>query len=178
MAHRSLRQFLPLMPIPERLTIGHSVGVFGTHGELKISIETDFPERFKQLKRVFICDKEFEAEACRLHRAMALLKLRGVDDANGADALVDCDVAVAIEDSVKLEPGRYYIYQIEGLRVETREGEYLGTVAEILQTGANDVYIVKDADRPEILLPAIASVIKQIDIEHGRMVVELMDGLR
>ncbi len=160
---------------PERLIIGTVVGVFGVRGELKVRIETDFPERFKQLKRVFICDAAYDVTRSRLHQGMALLKLNGLDDANHAADLDDCSVEVALDDAVKLKANQYFLYQIEGLRVETMDGEPLGTVSEILQTGANDVYVVATLEGKEILLPAIAQVIKQIDLEHGKMIVELMD---
>lgn len=166
------------MPKPERLIIGTVVGVFGVRGELKVQIETDFPERFKSLQRVFICDAEYEVERGRLYKGMALLKLKGVDDANRALELDDCSVGVALADAVRLEEGQYFLYQIEGLQVETLDGESLGTISEILQTGANDVYVVATPDGKELLLPAIKQVIKRIDIEHGKLIVELMEGLR
>jgi 16S rRNA processing protein RimM len=164
------------MPEPKRLIIGQVVGVFGVSGELKVNIETDFPEHFETLKHVFVCDQMYAVERGRLHGGQALLKLKGVDDANRAAELGECMVEVALEDSVKLQPNQYFIYQIEGLQVETVEGEALGTVSEILQTGANDVYVVATPDGKEILLPAIAQVIKQIDLERGRIIVKLMEA--
>lgn len=163
------------MTKPDRLIIGRVVGVFGVRGELKVHIESDFPERFDHLTRVFICGDEYAAEHSRLHQSMALLKLKGVDDANRAGELDDCDVEVALTDAVALRPGQYFIYQIEGLRVEKTSGELLGTISEVLQTGANDVYIVATPDGKELLLPAIPQVVKQVDVEGGRMVVELME---
>ena len=164
-----------MMPKPKRLIIGTVVGVFGVHGELKVQIETDFPERFQTLGRVFIGDSAHDVERSRLHQTMALLKLKGIDDANAAGKLEKCIVAVALDDAVKLKDDQYFLYQIEGLLVETLDGKALGTVSEVLQTGANDVYIVSTHDGKEILLPAIKQVIKQIDLEHGKMIVQLMD---
>ena len=158
--------------------IGTVAGPFGLNGELKVLIETDFPERFSQLKRVFVGGVEFEAESARLHRGFALLKLRGIDDANRALELEKDDVEVAIEDAVVLPPGKYFVYQIEGLRVETIAGEELGVISAVWQTGANDVYQVMAPGQKELLLPAIPQVIKSVDLERGVMVVELMEGLR
>jgi 16S rRNA processing protein RimM len=166
------------MAKPERLIIGKIVGVFGVRGELKVQIESDFPERFKSLERVFICDAEYNVEHGRLYKGMALLKLKGVDDATRALELDDCWVEVTLADAVQLRPDQYFLYQIEGLQVETLDGEVLGTVSEILQTGANDVYVVGTPNGKELLLPALKQVIKQIDLEGGRMIVELMEGLR
>jgi 16S rRNA processing protein RimM len=163
---------------PERLLIGRVAGAFGLRGELKVMIETDFPERFRQLKRVFVGGVQYEAESARLHHGAALLKLRGIDDANRALQLQRCDVEVALEDAVVLPAGRYFVYQIEGLRVETISGEALGVIGAVWQTGANDVYQVITPDRTEILLPAIPQVVKSVDLERGLMIVELLDGLR
>jgi len=79
---------------------------------------------------------------------------------------------------VQLEADKYFIYQIEGLQVETTSGEVLGVISEVLQTGGNDVYVVSTSAGGELLLPAIRQVVKQIDLERGKMVVELLEGLR
>lgn len=166
------------MARPERLLIGRVAGAFGVHGELKVLIETDFPERFSCLKRVFVGGAEYEAESARLHHGVALLKLRGIDDANRALKFQKDDVEVALEDAVVLPAGRYFVYQIEGLRVETVSGEALGVIGAVWQTGANDVYQVISPGKKELLLPAIPQVIKSIDLDGGLMVVELLEGLR
>jgi 16S rRNA processing protein RimM len=166
------------MQTPERLLIGRVGGVFGVRGELKVEIETDFPERFKGLKRVFVCGSEYEAEGSRLHAGRVLLKLKGIDDPNAAAELDRCEVEVAYADRVQLPPGQYFIHEIEGLRAETVDGELLGTVSEVLQTGANDVYIIATPDGGELLLPAIPQVIKEVDLAGGRLLVVLMEGLR
>lgn len=152
--------------------------MFGLRGELKVHIESDFPERFETLRRVFVGGEEHTAEAARLHQGMALLKLHGVDDATAASQFGRCAVEVALEDAVPLDEGKYFIYQIEGLQVETTDGEALGTLGEVLQTGGNDVYIVNTPAGGELLLPAIKQVVKQIDLENGKLVVQLLDGLR
>lgn len=166
------------MPVPDRLVIGRVVGVFGVRGELKVHIETDFPERFETLARVYLCGEQYEAEGARLHQGMALLKLRSVDDPEAAAEFAGCEVEVALADAVRLEEGRYFIYQIEGLQVETTDGEVLGTISEILQTGGNDVYVVTTPAGGELLVPAIKQVIKRIDLENGTMCVDLPEGLR
>ena len=166
------------MARPERLLIGRVAGAFGVHGELKVLIETDFPERFSQLKRVFVGGVEHEAESARLHHGIALLKLRGIDDASRALEFQKDDVEVALEDAVVLPAGRYFVYQIEGLRVETVSGEDLGVIGAVWQTGANDVYQVLSPDKKELLLPAIPQVIKSVDLDRGLIIVELLEGLR
>jgi 16S rRNA processing protein RimM len=95
---------------------------------------------------------------------------------DAAEALRGRDVEVAASDALRLPRGQFYWHQVIGLRVESSTGEALGTVADILETGANDVYIVR-GPRGEILLPAIKEVIKRIDPQAGRMLVELVPGL-
>jgi 16S rRNA processing protein RimM len=117
-------------------------------------------------------------EGFRLHQGRVLLKLEGCDDRTAAEALRGAFVQVPIEEAIPLDEGEYYEHQIVGLAVWTAKGEALGEVVEILYTGANDVYVVRGLDRSEILIPAIAGVILKVDLEAGRLVVELPEGLR
>jgi 16S rRNA processing protein RimM len=105
-----------------------------------------------------------------------VLSLEGVEDRDAADALRGWLVQVPEQEAWKLPKGQYYWHQIVGLDVVTTDGRKLGTVAEILETGANDVYIIKREDG-ELLLPAIKDVVKKISPERGEMVVELLPGM-
>jgi len=105
-----------------------------------------------------------------------LLKLGGCDDRNAAEGLRGLLVQVPVDDAVPLEEGEYYHFQIVGLRVETDAGELLGRVVEVLETGANDVYVVR-GPRGEVLLPAVESVVDVLDPAAGRMVVHLLPGM-
>lgn len=167
------------MLAPRYLIIGRVLKPFGVRGELKIEILTAFPERFASLRQVFLGDdaKSFRVESARaLNHSLARLKLAGIDTPEAAATLRHQLVYVARTDAVPLPPHRVYLYQTIGLRVTTTEGVVLGQVTDVLDTRANDVYIVHDGRR-EILLPAIPQVIKEINLERGEMVVELMDGL-
>ncbi|MBM3127172.1 MAG: 16S rRNA processing protein RimM [Chloroflexi bacterium] len=167
-----------LMDKPAHLIIGRVRKPFGVRGELKIEILTDFPERFASLRQVFLGDdaKSFAVESARLHSGAALLKLAGIDTPEDAATLREQLVYVAREDAVALPADHLYLYQLIGLRVKTRDGAALGEITEVLDTRANDVYIVSDGTR-EILLPAIPDVVKEIDLARGEMLVELIDGL-
>ncbi len=163
---------------PRYLIIGRVLKPWGYRGDLKIEILTEFPERFASLQTVYLGDdaKSFSVERARQHGKFARLKLKGVDTPEAAAALRGQLVRVAIEDAVPLPAGKIYLYQVIGLRVVTTAGQSLGEITDVLDTAANDVYIVRDGAR-EILLPAIPQVIQATDLARGEMIVELLDGL-
>jgi len=105
-----------------------------------------------------------------------LLKLGGCDDRNGADELRGMLVQIPLKEAAPLEEGEYYHFQLIGVRVETESGEWLGQVVEVLETGANDVYVVR-GPWGEVLLPAVNDVILELDLELRRMVVHLLPGM-
>lgn len=143
-----------------------------------MAIETDFPQRFQRLKRVYLGEKaiSFVLERSRLHKGHALLKLGGCDDRDAAEELRGQLVQIPIEEAMPLDEDEYYVYQIVGLDVWSTEGEHLGKVSEILFTGANDVYVVQ-REKGEILIPAVEDVVLEVDLAGGRLTVELMEGL-
>ncbi len=169
---------------PRYLVVGQVLGTHGLGGELKVEILTDDPHRFGLLKRVLIGLEDQEPvpwplESYRLHKGRALLKLRGCDDRTTAETLLGYLVQVPLAEAIPLEEGEYFEHQILGLEVWTVSGECLGEVTGILYTGANDVYVVRnlDPDHPEILIPALEDVVLEIDLEAGRLLVELPEGL-
>lgn len=171
-------------PEPRFLAIGQVVGVHGVRGELKVEALTDDPQRFGQLEEVFVGPDGEDAVAWtvsgyRLHKGRILLKLEGLEDRTAAEAFRGLLVQVPMEEAAPLEEDEYYEHDILGLEVWTRAGEYLGRIEEILYTGANEVYVVYDAglERGEILIPAIGDVVLAVDLEAGRMEIDLMEGL-
>ncbi len=163
---------------PEYLAIGQVIGPRGVRGELRLAILTDAPERFHQLKRVFLGEehKPHFVEGARLHVGQALLRLRGITDRSAAEIWRGAYVYVALADALPLEQDEYYYHQIVGLAVETAQGEPLGSVRGVLATGGNDVYVIASA-QGELLLPAIKSVILEVDLEAGVMRVCVPEGL-
>lgn len=151
---------------------------WGFRGELKIEILTDFPDRFASLSKVFLGEdaKPFSVELARLHGRAALLKLQGIDTPEDAAKWRDALVQVARSEAVPLPEGQLYLYQVLGLVVKTTKGETIGKIVQVLDTGANDVYVIQ-SDTREILIPAIPSVIKETDLELGEMIIEPMEGL-
>lgn len=169
---------------PRFLVIGKVLGAHGVGGELKVQVISEDPHRFGRMEQVYIGLEDGEPEPralerFRLHKGNALLKLVGCDDRGTATSLRGYLLQVPIEDAIPLEDGEYYEYQILGLEVWTVSGEHLGRVVEVLATGANDVYLVHGTypGHKEILIPALESVVLEIDLEGVRMVVELPEGL-
>jgi 16S rRNA processing protein RimM len=166
-------------PEPRFLAIGRVVRPFGIRGELKVELLTEYPEQLGRLRTVYLGPQAEPrtVEGVRLHQDAALFKLVGCDDRTTAEALRGVLVQIAWEDAVPLEEDEYYEHQIVGLTVVEEDGTLLGRVTEIISTGANDVYVVVGPEG-ELLLPAIESVILEIDLEADQMVVHMLDGLR
>jgi 16S rRNA processing protein RimM len=177
------------------LAIGRVVRAHGLRGEVSVTILTEFPERFKTTEWVYL-GNEFEAtpyrlESYRWHKKNILLTLASVTDRTQAEELKGQLVQVPVEEAVPLPEGAYYLYQLIGLEAITTTGQRLGVITDILETGANDVYVVKNnavgnngiennglaSKEREILLPAIADVVKSVDLEKGQIIVEVIDGL-
>ena len=151
----------------------------GVHGEMKVHPTTDDPGRFKKLKEVIVRQQNREeripVESARFFKDTVLLKLRGVDDMDRAERFRKAELLVERKDAVPLKENEYYAADLLGMQVY--EGErHLGELTEVLTTGANDVYVVKDENR-EILIPAIKECIKNVDVEENRMEVHLLEGL-
>lgn len=164
-------------PVPY-LIIGRVLKPWSYRGELKIEILTDYPNRFASLQKVYLGDdaKPFLVERAHLHGKHVLLKLQGIDSTEAAAKLRDQLVHVARQDAVELPKGQHFIHELIGLRVITTEGVTLGTIEEVIDTRANDVYVVRDGTR-EILIPATEEIVKEIAVERGEMVIKMMDGL-
>lgn len=160
------------------LVVARIVSPQGNKGEVKAAIVTDFPERFASTRTVFVGPEHqrYEVEHHRFLDDAVVLKLRGVDTIDQAEGLRGKVVEVPEGEAVRLPPDHYYWHQVIGLRVVTPRGEYLGTIDDILETGANDVYVVH-GPRGELLIPAIRQVVKSVDLDRGTVTVELMPGL-
>jgi 16S rRNA processing protein RimM len=169
---------------PRFLALGQILRPHGIRGELRMRILTDYPERIAQLAQVFVADDveagdpvAYQVTHMRMHQNYGLLQLAGVEDRNQAELFRDLYVLVAIEDAVPLEEGEFYLYQLIGIAVQTETGEILGHIQDVLETGANDVYIVDSPEHGEILIPATAETIIHTDIQQQVMTVKLPDGL-
>lgn len=166
---------------PRFLTIGEVLRPHGVRGEMRIRAITELPQRFTWLKTVYMGKNPQTAvaltvETARLHQGFALLKCDGIDDRDAVDLLRGHFLYVPEADAIPLEEGEYYLYQLEGLTVVTDDGQTLGKLVDVLETGANNVFVV-ETDKGQLLLPDIKDVILDIDFENGRMTVHLLEGL-
>ena len=164
------------------LQVGVITSTHGVRGEVKVFPTTDDAARFKKLKNVILdTGKEkidLEIAGVKFFKNMVILKFKGIDDINDVEKYRKKSLFVTRENAVKLKKNEYFIADLIGLKVMTDEGEALGEVTEVLQTGANDVYEIRTEDGEEILLPAIKECVKEVDIEGGSMLVHLLPGLR
>ena len=164
---------------PRFLVIGRVTRPHGVHGEVRAEIHTDVPERFTWLKELYLGERDpmpVAVESVRFHKKFVLLKLAGYDSRDAADGLRRTWLQVPVDESIPLEPGEYFLYQLIGLEVYTDEDEHLGQVAEVIETAANNVFLVRGT-RGEVLLPDIDDVILKVDVANGRITVHLIPGL-
>lgn len=172
------------MADPRYLLLGEVLRPHGIRGELRVRILTDYPDRIRQLEHVYIGTSPdavdavaFKVEHLRMHQGYGLLKLSAIRDRNEADLLRERYVMVRLEDAVPLEEGEFYLYQLIGVNVQTLQGEELGRLTDVLETGANDVYIVDSPTYGEVLIPVTDETIISTDIDARLIVVDLPDGL-
>ena len=158
--------------------VAQVLAAHGIRGELKCRVVTDFPKRrFKPGKTVILRGERHTIQAARVQGMTVLLKLAEVGDRTVAETYHGADVEVPTEDAGPPPRGQFYWHQVIGLRVEhATTGEPLGKVSDIIETGANDVYVVR-GERGEILVPAIKDVVRRIDPAAGRMLIEPLPGM-
>jgi 16S rRNA processing protein RimM len=174
---------------PLFLAVGRVTRPHGLRGEVRVEIHTDSPERFARYKRVYLAPARPERgllvasegvayvlEGHRFHQNAVLLKLKGVDDRTQAEALRELWVWIPAADAAPLRDGDLFVHQLMYMRVTTVDGEPLGEIVDVIETGANLVYVVR-GPRGEILLPDTDEVVLDIDLEAGQMTVHLIDGL-
>lgn len=162
----------------EPIIVGRIVSAHGLLGAVKAEALSDVPHRFDVGQTLHVCGAPYAiSSSIRASHRQVVLKFRGLDTLAGARGLVGEWMTVPRESAPALPEGGYFHFQLLGLKVFTKGGERLGRVREVLETGSNDVYVVSD-DGGELLLPALADVILEIDLAQGVMVVDLPDGLR
>ena len=164
----------------KRLEIGQIVNTFGIKGEVKVVPFTDDISRFDELKKVYIKnknqEKQYKIENVKYHKNMVLIKFSGIDKIEDAEMLKNKYLEIDREDAIPLEEGTYFIADLIGLEVYTEDGNLLGKVEDIYNTGSKDIYVVKDELGKQVLLPGIDEVIKEVKLDD-RIIVHLIPGL-
>lgn len=163
------------------IAVGEVLGTQGNKGEVKVAALTDTYERWLELERVYVfvdgLQQALFLEKVRPFKGFVLVKFRGIDDISAAEVYQGAFLWLPETERPPLPPDRFYTDQVIGLRVETLTGRPLGRVAEVLFTGGNDVYVLRGGEDGEILLPALKSVVRTVDLEAGIMQVQLPPGL-
>jgi len=169
-------------PEPQYIVVGRVLRPHGVRGEFRMEIITDYPERLEEHGHLYLAPphspndvERYPLEKIRPHQGILLVKLGGCDDRNAAEELRGMLVEIPLEEAVPLEEDEYYLFQVIGSRVETEEGEWLGQLDEILETGANDVYVMH-GPWGEVLLPAVDSVVLEIDPVERTIIVRPPPG--
>lgn len=163
------------------LQVGVISSTHGIAGEVKVFPTTDDVNRFDYLKDV-ILDTGREklnltVAGVKYFKNMVILKFKGIDNINDVEKYRGCSLWVTRENAVELGEDEYFVCDMIGLDVITDEGEKLGELTDVIQTGANDVYVVKTKEGKEVLLPAIAQCVLNVNLEENTMTVHVMDGL-
>ena len=163
------------------LELGQIVNTFGIKGQVKVLPFKDDIKKFEKLKEIYIEKKHelklFQIEKVNYSKNMVILKLKGIETPEEAEKLRSSYLKINRKDAKKLPEGTYYIADLIGLDVYTDENKLLGKVDYIYNTGSNDIYVVKDEQGKEILLPAIKEVLKQVDLENKKIIVHIIKGL-
>ena len=165
----------------ELYQVGAITQTHGIRGEVKVFPMTDDVSRFKNMKELILdTGKEqivLEVTSARPQKNLVILKFKGIDNINDVEKYRKKSLYVTRENAVKLKKDEYFIADLIGMKVSTDEGEELGTLSDVMQTGANDVYVISMTDGEEVLIPAIRDCIRDVDVEQGQMCVHLLPGL-
>ena len=163
------------------LQVGIITSTHGVRGEVKVYPTTDDPRRFRRLKEVVLdTGREklnLEIEGVKFFKQFVILKFKGLDNINDIEKYRQKSLYVTRKNAVRLQRDEYFIADLIGLKVQDEDGTELGTVKDVIETGANDVYEVEMADGRSLLWPAIKQCILNVDVENGTMQVHVLEGL-
>jgi len=166
----------------ELVAIGRILAPHGVKGEVKVEPLTFDPKRFEELRDIYVLREKGvaasprELQRVRFHKGLLIVKFSGCEDRNTAELFRRGYIMIEEKQRLQLPEDTYFIDDILGMDVVTEEGEYLGRVVDVMQLGANDVYVL-EGEKGEILLPAIKDVIKEVRLEEKKMIVHIIEGL-
>jgi len=163
------------------LQVGVISSTHGVRGEVKVFPTTDDAKRFKKLKQVILDTgrehRVLEIEQVKFFKQLVILKFKGIDNINDIEKYKGKSLLVDRKNAVKLQKNEYFIADMIGLSVFTEDGEFFGELKDVMETGANDVYVIQSEQHGEVLVPAIKQCILEVDVEQRKMVIHLMKGL-
>lgn len=166
--------------LDELLLVGYVTHAHGVRGQIRLHALTDRPEHLNTVKTVYLGDdfKPFALRRAAEHKASVLIvTLGGVETREAAEALRGSEVFIRERDAQPLAPDEYYLHDLPGLSVENVAGEALGTVKDVVETGANEVLVVVRPDGGELLVPMIKDVVKRLDVAAKLVVIEPLPGM-
>jgi len=165
----------------KQLQVGVISSTHGVRGEVKVFPTTDDVTRFRQLKKVYLdTGREMlplEIQNVKFFKQFAILKFKGIDNINDIEKYRGKSLMIDREDAVDLDEDEYFIADMIGMKVCTEDGSEFGTLKDVMETGANDVYIIDSMEHGEVLIPAIRECILDVDMDEERMTIHLMEGL-
>lgn len=165
----------------DRFQVGVISSTHGVHGEVKVYPTTDDARRFKRLREVILDtgkgDSILEIETVKFFKQMVILKFKGIETPEEAQKLRQKSLYVTRENAVRLGRNEYFIADLMGMKVLDEKEIQIGTLTDVLETGANDVYVIEMTDGRELLLPAIKECVLNVDVEKAEMKIHILDGL-
>lgn len=160
------------------IKVGKIVNTHGVKGYVKCIPMTDDLERFEELKHVYTEKDDLKRSISDVwfQKGMVYLKLKNIDDMNSAETFKDTYISI-LEDQLRVLPNdSYYLFDLEGMDVYSTQGDYIGKISDVFQTGANDVYEVKNNNK-SYLIPAIKDVVKSVNVQDKKMIINVIEGL-
>ncbi|WP_026487887.1 ribosome maturation factor RimM [Butyrivibrio sp. XBB1001] len=167
----------------DRFQVGVIASTHGLQGEVNVFPTTEDPNRFKKLKKVTLHTQrgeeiELDVQSARFFKKFVIVKFKQYNNINDVEKFRGCELTIDRKDAIKLEPGEYYCADLMGLSIVDEEDKLLGTVTDIIQTGANDVYeMTKENSEDKIYIPAIKDCVKNIDLENKKITIHVIEGL-
>ena len=161
--------------------IGKITKAQGIRGEIRVYPTTDDPSRFELLvgKEVLLDgNAPYKLLQARQHKNIVIVKLQNVNDRNTAETLINKTIYIPEELALPLEDGEYYVRDLIGLKVQDEAGNHLGTISKVLNTNANDVYVIDSPEGDAFMIPAIKKVVLSVNMPEKTMTIHMMDGLR
>ncbi len=164
-------------PTPGRVAVGRINSLWGLRGHVKVTPFTSNPERLQAGNTVLVLGQPTRIVDVRTPQGYPIVQFEGYMDRGAADLLRGTLIEIPEEELRELPEGEYYVHDLEGLEVITTEGESIGRLEEVIQTGSNDVYLVRRPGKRDALIPALSDVVREVDLDSRRMVIEVVPGL-